>query len=192
MPARQGDLPCETRLRNYEIDDPLPRPRRPRADSSGFPGLHGLQRNRRHGRGRLCAEQPGRARSRRRSPPVRSRFRRPDLHRRAAVRHDAGDQCRRQCQLQLQRILQAGTSRIRRSGHRSHQGFPQRHRHHQDRGGDDQRTDGHHGVSPRALQSERNSLFSRSASADSGCSSVGRVRVWGTCGRWFESSHPDL
>lgn len=25
----------------------------------------------------------------------------------------------------------------------------------------------------------------------SGCSSVGRVRVWGTCGRWFESSHPD-
>lgn len=25
----------------------------------------------------------------------------------------------------------------------------------------------------------------------SGCSSVGRVRVWGTCGRWFKSSHPD-
>ena len=30
------------------------------------------------------------------------------------------------------------------------------------------------------------------ADATAGCSSARfRVRVWGACGRWFESSHPD-
>ncbi|CEN37765.1 hypothetical protein CCYN2B_40200 [Capnocytophaga cynodegmi] len=26
----------------------------------------------------------------------------------------------------------------------------------------------------------------------SGCGAVGSVHVWGACGRWFESSHPDF
>lgn len=30
------------------------------------------------------------------------------------------------------------------------------------------------------------------ATEKSGCGAVGSVHVWGACGRWFESSHPDF